>query len=210
MKDVAILVQKSLDLVAELETYIYYRQRFLKITDEIFNTYQRGKLTYFQYEKEINKILKGRSKKAWVDYYDSYIDSLLKRIERYNSQIFYEAYNDISCTRLGEGYLHSRTEKQIKQHKESINKESINKESINKESIKPKHAIKSKQQFHDVRGFGNQTGIEKLSSKGQQTRAIEVRTKKPLAIQSNEKNLSQIPEYELQKRSKQTFLRSRK
>ncbi|MFH1064211.1 MAG: type II secretion system F family protein [Candidatus Woesearchaeota archaeon] len=100
MKNIQVLVNKVLELVSEVETYIFYKENFLKSFERAFDDYQRGKLTYFQYEKAQKKILKGKTKEEWTNYYDAYVLSLLKRIETYNSQIFYDAYTDTSYTRI--------------------------------------------------------------------------------------------------------------
>ncbi len=94
MKNIQVLVNKVLELVSEVETYTFYKDNFLKSFERAFDDYQRGKLTYFQYEKTQERLLKGKTKEEWVNYYNAYVLSLLKRIETYNSQIFYDAYND--------------------------------------------------------------------------------------------------------------------
>jgi flagellar protein FlaJ len=94
MKNIQLLAQKSLDLLAEVETYSFYKSQLKKSLRQLFNDYQQGRYRYFEYEREQKKLLKGRSEEEWIGYYNSYILSLLKRIEAYNSQIFYEAYQD--------------------------------------------------------------------------------------------------------------------
>ena len=94
MKNVQVLARKVLDLLSEVETYSFYKQNLVKSLKQLFDDYQAGKYTYFQYEKVQKKLLKGKTKDEWIAYYNSYILSLLKRIEAYNSQIFYEAYSD--------------------------------------------------------------------------------------------------------------------
>ncbi|NQU78997.1 type II secretion system F family protein [Candidatus Woesearchaeota archaeon] len=94
MKDVQLIVNKVLELISEIETYRVYKQNLIRRIDSLFADYQSGTLTYFSYEKSLKRILKGRSKEDWMEYYDSYVYSLLKKIETYNSQLFYEAYNN--------------------------------------------------------------------------------------------------------------------
>ena len=94
MNEIQVLVEKVLDLLSEIETYSFYKNNLVKSLDKLFALYQQGRFSYFQYEQEKKRILKGRTKEEWINYYNAYILSLLKKIEAYNSQIFYEAYND--------------------------------------------------------------------------------------------------------------------
>ncbi|MBI5880535.1 hypothetical protein HZB90_00220, partial [archaeon] len=94
MKNIQLLSQKSLDLLAEVETYSFYKSQLKRSLKQLFSDYQQGKYQYAEYEREQKRLLKGRSEEEWINYYNSYILSLLKRIETYNSQIFYEAYQD--------------------------------------------------------------------------------------------------------------------
>lgn len=92
MKDIQLIVNKILELVSEVETYSFSKKRLLESLDKIFKEYQKGNFTYFEYEQTTKKLLKGKTKEEWINYYNAYILSLLKRIEAYNSQIFYELY----------------------------------------------------------------------------------------------------------------------
>lgn len=94
MKDVKLLTQKVIDLLDELERYQYFKKQFLSTVESLFQEYQRGRYTYFQYERELKKILKDKTREEWVEYYNAYLYSLLKSVEAYNDQIFYEAYQD--------------------------------------------------------------------------------------------------------------------
>ncbi|MBW2967709.1 type II secretion system F family protein [Candidatus Woesearchaeota archaeon] len=102
MKNVQILVRKALDLVSEVETYLFYKENLQRSLKLLFDAYQRGHYDYFGFEREQKRLLKGRSEEEWLEYYDSYILSLLKRIEKYNSQIFYEAYQNEDYKYIGE------------------------------------------------------------------------------------------------------------
>jgi flagellar protein FlaJ len=93
MKDIQLIVNKILELVSEVETYSFSKKRLLESLDKIFKEYQKGNFTYFEYEQTTKKLLKGKTKEEWLNYYNAYILSLLKRIETYNSEIFYELYN---------------------------------------------------------------------------------------------------------------------
>ncbi|MBW2996712.1 type II secretion system F family protein [Candidatus Woesearchaeota archaeon] len=102
MKNVQVLARKVLDMVSEIETYSFYKQNLVKSLKQLFDDYQAGKHTYFQYEKAQKKLLKGKTKEEWISYYNSYILSLMKRVEAYNSQIFYEAYSDRGYLKIEE------------------------------------------------------------------------------------------------------------
>lgn len=101
MNNVQLLVKKSLELVQEIETYSFYKENLGVSLKRMFADYQAGKFTYFEYEKLQKKFLKGKSKDEWINYYNSYILSLMKRLEAYNSQIFYETYNNRDHERIG-------------------------------------------------------------------------------------------------------------
>ncbi|MBI4738330.1 type II secretion system F family protein [Candidatus Woesearchaeota archaeon] len=101
MKDVKLLTQKVIDLLDELERYQYYKEQFLLAVNNLFNEYQRGHYTYFQYEQELKKILKDKTREEWLEYYNAYLYSLLKSIEAYNDQIFYDVYQDRRFEELG-------------------------------------------------------------------------------------------------------------
>ncbi|MBI5398371.1 hypothetical protein HZB03_02805, partial [Candidatus Woesearchaeota archaeon] len=101
MKDVKLLTQKVIDLLDELERYQYYKEQFLLAVNNLFREYQRRHYTYFQYEQELKKILKEKTREEWIEYYNAYLYSLLKRIEAYNDQIFYEIYQDKRFEEIG-------------------------------------------------------------------------------------------------------------
>ncbi len=94
MKNVQLLSNKVLELVSEIEMYSFYKENLVKTINKLFQDYQSGKFTYFEYEKTVKALLKGRSKEEWINYYNFYMLTLLKRIEAYNTQIFYETYHN--------------------------------------------------------------------------------------------------------------------
>jgi flagellar protein FlaJ len=101
MKNIQVLVNKVLELVTEIETYSFYKDNLVRTLDRLFADYQQGKFQYFEYERATKQLLKGRSKEEWINYYNAYILSLMKRIEAYNSQIFYEAYSNNDYLKIG-------------------------------------------------------------------------------------------------------------
>jgi flagellar protein FlaJ len=101
MRNTIVLVKKVIELLSEVERYSFYKENLGRSLDRLFASYQEGKLTYFQYSEAQKKILKGKSRQEWSNYYNAYVLSLVKRIEAYNSQIFYDTYNDSAYTRIG-------------------------------------------------------------------------------------------------------------
>jgi flagellar protein FlaJ len=100
MKNVQVIANKVIELLSEIETYSFYKANLVRSLKKVFDDYQKGKYTYFQYEKAQKKILKGKTKDEWINYYNSYILSLLKKIETYNAQIFYETYKDTGYVKI--------------------------------------------------------------------------------------------------------------
>lgn len=81
-------------LLEELKKYEFYKSKFLKLHDEIFLRYQKGEYNFIQYERKINKLLGGKSKKEVVESYQTAIYNILKRIDLISANIFMLYYND--------------------------------------------------------------------------------------------------------------------
>ncbi|MCX6707860.1 MAG: hypothetical protein NT001_07045 [Candidatus Woesearchaeota archaeon] len=90
------MIARILEIIAEIESYEFYKNNLLYSSDVLFKEYQEGMYTYDEYNLLLQSLLKGKSKKEWVKYYDSYTYSLLKRIEPLLSQIIYMIYHDKS------------------------------------------------------------------------------------------------------------------
>ena len=73
MNNIKILLKKISDFVDEINTYEYQKNNFLLELEKLFSKYQKGHLKYFEYEKLSEKLLKGKTKKDWIKYYNSYI-----------------------------------------------------------------------------------------------------------------------------------------
>jgi len=95
-----------LELIEEAERYHKYREGLSKRVAHLFQEYQQGKYTYFQYKELLSKIAKGRTKKDWEEYYSSYLYQLLKKIELLSSKLFYSIYDDKSWQKLKIGKHH--------------------------------------------------------------------------------------------------------
>ncbi|MBU0535576.1 MAG: type II secretion system F family protein [Nanoarchaeota archaeon] len=96
-KNLKIIIDRILELLSEIERYEFYRNNLLETTQRIYSEYQNGMFSYEEYKKLLQSVLKSKSKKEWVDYYNSYIYSLLKQIEPLLSQIIYSVYQDKSA-----------------------------------------------------------------------------------------------------------------
>jgi len=93
-------IEKIGELLNELNIYSSYREKLVSETEEIDRRYQKGKLEYLEYERLKKHLLKGKEKSEWLDYYNSYIYSLLKQIEQLLSRTFYVIYTDNSFGKL--------------------------------------------------------------------------------------------------------------
>ena len=78
MKNVGLLTKKVLDLISEVERYTFYKQNFKNSLTLIFQEYQQGKYSYFEYEKSKKQLLKGATEEEWLKYYDSYVLALIR------------------------------------------------------------------------------------------------------------------------------------
>lgn len=94
MQEVIACANKILNLIEETESYEYYEDSLNKKKSKLFSDYQKGRYTYFEYQKLLSDMLKGRSMHDWKEYYRSYVYSLLKKVESLNMRIFYLAYQE--------------------------------------------------------------------------------------------------------------------
>jgi pilus assembly protein TadC len=93
-KNIKEIISRILEIIAEIESYEFYKNNLLYSSDLLFKEYQRGSYTYEEYNLLLQSLLKGKSKKEWIMYYDSYTYSLLKKIDPLLSQIIYSVYSD--------------------------------------------------------------------------------------------------------------------
>lgn len=87
--ELKLLATRMLEINDEIERYILFKNRFLLSHKSIFSRYQDGKIDHESYMKEMNHLEKGKSKKYWVDYYDSYVAALAAEARQLNSQLAY-------------------------------------------------------------------------------------------------------------------------
>ena len=94
------LIEEIDEIAREFKVYDGYKEAFLKSLKTVEGDYKNKRLSYIQYERRLNSILEGKTKKEQVDYYNAYEYSLLKKIEFMLSQIFNIVYDDESCEKL--------------------------------------------------------------------------------------------------------------
>jgi len=94
------LLEEVDEIVREFKVYEAYKEGFLKSLKEVETDYKNKHLSYIQYERKCNSVLKGKTKQGWVDYYNAYEYSLLKKIEFILSQVFTIVYDDESYAKL--------------------------------------------------------------------------------------------------------------
>jgi len=103
-----------LELIKEAEQYHKYREGLSRRIAHLFQEYQSGKHTYFEYKELLAGVAKGKTKKDWEEYYSSYLYQVMKKIELLNSKLFYSIYDDKSSQKLRIGKQHPRHEEKIK------------------------------------------------------------------------------------------------
>ncbi|MEA3514835.1 MAG: type II secretion system F family protein [Nanoarchaeota archaeon] len=92
-KDASGYITQILELLNEIDSYNYYKSQIAGKLDRLFEMYQRGKIDSIRYDSLRRKILKGKTKKEIITYYNSYIMLLLKQIQNYNTLIVDSVYN---------------------------------------------------------------------------------------------------------------------
>ena len=113
-------INEILELIDELETQLSYKRRLVLAVNEVEKDYQKKRYTYSEYEEKLKQLLKGKKLKDWVDYYNSYVLSLLERIKFLNTQIFYKIYHDDRIERKLQGLEVISAEKKIAKPVESV------------------------------------------------------------------------------------------
>jgi len=109
------------DLVKELEIYEKYKEQLEKDLYTLEQQYQQGKFTYQKFTELKQRLLMGKTKQGLIIYYNSYILTLVKKIDFLNTQIFSEVYNDRSHIDLDlakESFVHKIEKAEEKTRKE--------------------------------------------------------------------------------------------
>ena len=69
-------------LKKDIEKYQNYKKRILDYVEKLKNKCLKKEITYFEYEQLIAQKLDGKTVQEWIDYYNSRITHIEKRIER--------------------------------------------------------------------------------------------------------------------------------
>jgi flagellar protein FlaJ len=81
---------RILELIKEIEVYENYKESLAANIKKIDTSYQRGSCGYLEYQTKLKTTLRNRSRQEWVSYYNSYIYSLLKKIDYLVSEVYSE------------------------------------------------------------------------------------------------------------------------
>lgn len=87
-------IEKLSEIIEEIHRYLYYRSTIKDLIDRIDFSYQHKRFGYLKYKKLLDKILKGKTRQEMLDYYDSYIDFLIREFHSYNDEIFAYFYHE--------------------------------------------------------------------------------------------------------------------
>ncbi|MBR9690376.1 hypothetical protein GOV08_01700, partial [Candidatus Woesearchaeota archaeon] len=81
-------------ILKEIESYESFKKRLLKDLKILYQQYEAGRYDYARYKKIREKILRGKTKKEAIEYFNSIILSLTKKIEYLNAQLFTAIYKE--------------------------------------------------------------------------------------------------------------------
>jgi len=87
------ILDRELELLSELESYENLLGNLLASVENIYADYQGKKMTYADYRSRVKTLLKGKTKKYWIEHYNSYMRDLLKELKLLNAQIFKQYYD---------------------------------------------------------------------------------------------------------------------
>ncbi len=91
------LLSEIEDISKEIKVYDNLKKSLLDSLDALMGDYRRKRLLYSEYEHRLASILKGKKKQEWIESYDSYQYSLLKRVEFILAQTFELVKDDRSA-----------------------------------------------------------------------------------------------------------------
>jgi flagellar protein FlaJ len=86
--------------LSEIQTYSFYRNELNENLEILDKQYQRGDFNYKKYISHRNKLLYNNSKKESIQYYDSYINDLLNKLDFLNTKLLTIVYKDKSYRNL--------------------------------------------------------------------------------------------------------------
>jgi pilus assembly protein TadC len=82
------------DMLSEIEVYETYKKRLSSDIKKLEIEYQSEKYGYVAFKEKLDKLLGDKSEEDWIKYYNSYIYSLAKRIDKILAELFYQVYSD--------------------------------------------------------------------------------------------------------------------
>lgn len=82
------------DMLSEINVYLNYKKRLSDEIKKFEQDYQKEKYGYIAFKKRLDQLLKDKSEDDWYKYYDTYIYSLVKRIDKILAELFYQVYSD--------------------------------------------------------------------------------------------------------------------
>ncbi|MCX6709787.1 MAG: hypothetical protein NTV63_02415, partial [Candidatus Woesearchaeota archaeon] len=93
---------KIYELFCELKRNYLFRKTMINELNEIEKGYQEKRFDYFEFQKKSRAITGGKGKDEAVFEYDSYMETLIARINNLNDRVFYAVYKDNSGSRAFE------------------------------------------------------------------------------------------------------------
>ncbi len=87
-KDAEQLISEVEEISKEVGIYENLKSSLLNSLNQLMEDYRRKRLLYADYERRLSSLLKGRTREEWVECYNSYQYSLLKRAEFILAQTF--------------------------------------------------------------------------------------------------------------------------
>lgn len=100
IKDIKQDCNELKSFIQEIKTYDYYKQELINNLKLLDRQYQRGDFNYRTYMNLKNELLLNKSKSECMEYYNSYIDTLLKKADSLNTKLLSLVYNDNSYRNL--------------------------------------------------------------------------------------------------------------
>jgi len=88
------LESKKVELIKEIQLYEYYKEKIVRFVNELNNKYDSGLISYEQYYNELNKVLKQRTPKQWIKYYNECINYCNEHLDYCNEEIRKEQSRD--------------------------------------------------------------------------------------------------------------------
>ncbi len=87
IENVEKYANRMLELIEDLELCVKYKENFLSRINSLKENFKNKKISKEIYQKRLAGILKGKSEKEWITYYDNTYENLLDEISRLNDLI---------------------------------------------------------------------------------------------------------------------------